>query len=376
MSRDLIPITGAGGGGGKGGGSGGSRAPVEAPDSLRSVQYARVINLICEGEVEGIVGDAQGIFVDDTPLANADGTWNFSGALVEWRSGTANQPPISGFSATESESSVGVTVTAAAPVVRSVTNPNMTSFRITLGFPQVTYSDPTTGDLSGTAVDLAIDVQRNGGGFARVYIDTVQGKTTSRYQRSYRIDLATRFGVAGGSFDFRVVRLSADSTSTNVQNKFQWETMTEIVDSQLMYPYSALAGVQIDASTFKSIPRLAFDIKMRRIQVPSNYDPIARTYTGIWDGTFKIAWTDNPAWVAYDLAVTARFGLGNYLSPQLVDKWTLYAIGPYCDGAVPDGFGGWEPRYTCNVYVQERSEAIALLQQFASIFNPKFLPFL
>ncbi|KXU94158.1 phage tail protein [Caballeronia megalochromosomata] len=363
------PIAGAGGGGGKGGGSGGSTAPVEAPDSLRSIQYARVINLICEGEVEGIVGDAQGIYCDDTPSQNKDGTWNFSGAAVEWRSGTASQQPITGFSATESESSVGVQVTAAAPVVRSVTNPNMTAFRITLGFPTLTTLDPATGNLDGASVTIGIDAQRNGGGFQRLYTDTVAGKTTSRYQRSYRIDLQSRFGAIGGTFDFRVVRVTPDATTTYVTDKFQWETMTEIVDNMLMYPYSALCGVQIDASTFKAIPKLAFDIKMRRIQVPSNYDPVSRLYTGVWDGTFKIAWTDNPAWIVYDLAVTQRFGLGGYLSANLIDKWTLYTIAEYCDGLVPDGFGGNEPRYTCNVYVQTRTEAISLLQQFASIFN-------
>ncbi len=362
------PIIGAGGGGGKGGGSGGSRAPVEAPDSLRSIQYARVINLIGEGEFEEL-GNPTKVFVDDTPLQNADGTWNFSGAAIDYRSGTANQAPISGFSATESESTVGVIVTAAAPVVRSVTNPNMTSFRVTLGFPQMTTSDPTTGDLNGASVSIALELQRNGGGFQRIYTDTITGKTTSRYQRSYRIELANRFNQAGGTFDVRVVRLTPDATSANVQDKFQWETYTEIVDSQLMYPYSALCGVQIDASSFKQIPKLSFDVKMRRVQVPSNYDPIARTYVGTWDGTFKIAWTDNPAWIVYDLATTARFGLGGYISPNLIDKWTLYAIAQYCDGLVSDGFGGTEPRYTCNVYIQERADAIALVQQFASIFN-------
>lgn len=367
QSRDLIPIAGAGGGGGKGGGGGGSRAPVEAPDSLRSIQYCRVINLICEGEIEAI--DATSTYVDDTPLANPDGSWNFSGAAVEWRSGTASQAPISGFSATESESSVGVVVTAAAPVVRSVTNPNMTAFRITIGIPTLTTLDPKTGDLTGATIQLSIFVQRNGGGFQGIYVDTISGKTTSRYQRSYRIELASRFGTIGGTFDFKVVRLTPDSTTSYLTDKFSWETMTEIVDSQLQYPYSALVGVQIDASLFQSVPKLSFDIKMRRVQVPTNYDPVARTYTGVWDGTFKIAWTDNPAWITYDLATTQRFGLGGYISPSLIDKWTLYTIGQYCDGMVPDGFSGWEPRYTCNVYIQTRADAIALLQQFASIFN-------
>lgn len=366
-SRDLVPISGAGGGGGKGGG-GGSRSPVEAPDSLRSVQYARVINLLCEGEIDAIVGGAAGIFVDDTPLANADGSWNFNGAAIEWRTGTANQSPINGFSATESESSVGVTVTAANSVTRSITNPNVSAIRVTLGFPQLTSLDTSTGDLNGTSVQLAIDVQRNGAGFQTFYTDTVTGKTTSRYQRSYRLVLS-RYGVIGGTYDIRVRRLTPDSATSNVQNAFQWETMTEIVDSQLMYPYCALVGVQIDASTFKSIPKLSFDCRMRRIQVPSNYEPSTRTYTDVWDGTFKVAWSDNPAWIVYDLSVTKRFGLGGYLAPQLVDKWTLYAIGQYCDGMVNNGFGQLEPRYTCNCYVQERSDAISLLQHFASIFN-------
>ena len=370
--RDLIPVAGAGGGGGgggKGGGGGGAaRAPVEAPDTLRSVQYARVINLLCEGEIEDIVGGPQGIYCDDTPLANPDGTWNFNGAWIDWRTGMASQSPIPGFSAAEDETAVGVKVTAAAPVVRTVTNPNITAIRVTLGFPAMTDSDPTTGDINGTTVQLALDLQHNGGGFQQVYVDTVTGKTTSRYQRSYRLLLA-RFGAAGGTYDIRVRRLTPDSTTVNVQNAFNWESLTEIVDSTLMYPYSAVCGVQVDASTFKAIPKLSFDCRMRRVQVPSNYDQVNRLYVGVWDGTFKIEWTNNPAWVVYDLATTARFGLGAYLSPSLVDKWTLYAIGQYCDGSVPDGFGGWEPRYTCNVYIQQRSDAIALLQQFASIFN-------
>ncbi|WP_395066208.1 host specificity protein J [Paraburkholderia silvatlantica] len=367
-SRDLVPVVGAGGGGGGKGGGGSSSSPVEAPDSLRSTQYARVLNLICEGEVEGIVGDAQGIYVDDTPLANADGTWNFVGAAIEWRLGNASQAPISGFSATESESTVGVVVSAAAPVVRSVTNPNLNAVRVTIGVPALSFTDNQTGNVSGTSVELALDVQKDGGGFQQVYHDTITGKTSSRYQRSYRISLA-RFGAAGGTYDIRVRRVTPDSTSTFLVNAFQWETMTEIVDSPLMYPYSAIVGVQVDASTFKQIPKLSFDIKMRRVQVPSNYDPATRTYSGTWDGTFKVAWTDNPAWILHDLATTERFGLGGYIAPEMIDKWTLYTIAQYCDGMVPNGFGGWEPRYTCNVYIQTRTDAISLLQQIAAIFN-------
>ncbi|MBB5469379.1 putative phage tail protein [Paraburkholderia sp. CI2] len=365
--RDLVPVAGAGGGGGKGGG-GSASSPVEAPDSLRSTQYARVINLICEGEVEEIVGGPQGIYVDDTPLANADGTWNFVGAGIEWRTGSATQAPITGFSATESETTVGVGVTTAAPVIRSVTNPNLNAVRVTLGFPALSNTDTKTGDVTGVTVQLAIDVQKDGGGFQQMYVDTIVGKTSSRYQRSYRISLA-RFGATGGTYDIRVRRLTPDSTTAYLVDAFQWETMTEIVDSNMTYPYSAIVGVQIDASTFRQIPKLSFDMKLRRIRIPANYDPIARTYSGNWDGTFQIAWTDNPAWILFDLATTARFGLGGYVTDQMIDKWTLYAISQYCDGLVPDGFGGWEPRYTCSVYFQTREDAITLLQQIAAIFN-------
>ncbi|MEM5403767.1 host specificity protein J [Paraburkholderia unamae] len=371
-ARSLVPVIGAGGGGGGGkggGGGGGSRSPQESPDSLRSIQYARVINLICEGETEGIVGGPRGIFIEDTPLQNPDGSWNFVGAAVEWRDGQPWQAPINGFSSTESETSVGVTVTVNGPVVRGIVNPNIDAVRVTIGFPSLSSTDTGTGDVSGTEVQLAVDVQVDGGGFQQMIVDTVQGKTTSRYQRSYLINLSSRFGQGRTSYDVRVRRLTPDSNTVYLVNSFQWETMTEVINSNLMYPHSSICGVQVDASTFRQIPKLAFDIRMRRIQVPSNYDPETRAYYGVWDGTFKIAWTDNPAWVVYDLITSARVGLGDYISPAMVDKWSLYAIAQYCDGIVPNGFGGVEPRFTCNVYIQTREDAITLLQNFASVFN-------
>ncbi|HKR40096.1 MAG TPA: phage tail protein, partial [Paraburkholderia sp.] len=371
-TRSLVPVIGAGGGGGGGkggGGGGGSRSPQESPDSLRSIQYARVINLICEGETEGIVGGPRGIFIEDTPLQNPDGSWNFVGAAVEWRDGQPWQAPINGFSSTESETSVGVTVTVNGPVVRGIVNPNIDAVRVTIGFPSLSSTDTGTGDVSGTEVQLAVDVQVDGGGFQQMIVDTVQGKTTSRYQRSYLINLSSRFGQGRTSYDVRVRRLTPNSNTVYLVNSFQWETMTEVINSNLMYPHSSICGVQVDASTFRQIPKLAFDIRMRRIQVPSNYDPETRAYYGVWDGTFKIAWTDNPAWVVYDLITSARVGLGDYISPAMVDKWSLYAIAQYCDGIVPNGFGGVEPRFTCNVYIQTREDAITLLQNFASVFN-------
>ncbi|MGF6986556.1 putative phage tail protein [Paraburkholderia atlantica] len=368
-SRALVPVTGAGGGGGGKGGGSGSRSPVESPDSLRSTQYARVINLICEGEIEAIVGGAQGIYIEDTPLQNPDGSWNFTGAAVEWRNGLPWQAPIPGFSSVESESSVGVTVRQLAPVTRTVTNPNIDAVRVTIGFPSLSSTDTASGDVRGASVDVWIEVQVNGGGFQRLILDTVEGKTTSRYQRSYLVNLSTRWGPGPNQYDIRVGRGTNDSTTVYLVDAFQWETMTEIVNNNLVYPHSAICGVQVDAGTFRSIPKLAFDVKMRRIQVPSNYNPVTREYYGIWDGTFQIAWTDNPAWVMYDLVTSERVGLGNWIPPHLCDKWTLYTISRYCDELVPNGLGGSEPRYTCNVYLQTREDAISLLQQFAAIFN-------
>ncbi|MBB5496886.1 host specificity protein J [Paraburkholderia sp. MM5384-R2] len=369
--RDLpVPVAGAGGlGGGKGGGGSSQRSPQESPDSLRSTQYARVMNLICEGEIEGIVGGAQGIYIEDTPLQNPDGSWNFTGAAVEWRNGLPWQAPIPGFSSVETESSVGVTVRQLAPVTRTVINPNIDAVRVTVGFATLSSTDTGTGDVRGASVDVWIEVQVNGGGFHRMILDTVEGKTTSRYQRSYLINLSARWGAGPNQYDIRVGRGTNDSTTVYLVDAFQWETMTEIVNSNLIYPHSAICGVQVDAGSFRSIPKLAFDVKMRRIQVPTNYNPVTREYYGVWDGTFQIAWTDNPAWVLYDLVTDERGGLGNWIPAHLCDKWNLYTIARYCDEMVPDGLGGVEPRYTCNVYIQTREDAISLLQQFAAIFN-------
>lgn len=365
-------IVGAGGGG-KGGG-GAARAPQEATDNLRSIQYARVLHLLGEGEIEGLATPQplRSIYLDDTPLENPDGTMNFSGAQIEWRTGTPSQPVIAGFATSESESPVGIEVKASTPVTRSYNNANADALRLTIGVPQLLKTNTSNGDVLGTSVQLAIDIQRNGSGWTQIFCDTIHGKTTSRYQRSYRIDLThRRAGVQGSphSFDIRVRRLTPDSTSSSVADKFYWESTTEIVEQKLSYPHCALVGIQVDATQFRAIPRVAFDVKLMRVQVPVNYDPLTRSYAGFWNGTFKIAWTDNPAWCLYDLMIHPRYGLGQTITPDLVDKWSLYDIAQYCDELVADGCGGVEPRYTCNVYLQTREEAIKVLQHFASIFN-------
>ena len=358
-----MKIIGAGGGG-KGGGGGGATI---ASDSLRSKAFARVLDLISEGEIEGLVDGAKSIYLDDTPLQNADGTFNFRDASWESRNGTQTQSYIPGFPSVESTNTVGVEVKAAASVTRQFTNPNLNALRVTVGVPALTNTDSSTGSVYGTTVSIAIDVQTAGGGFVRQDLngaEVITGKTSSRYQRSYRIPLT-----GTGPWDVRVVRLTPDSTTDLLQNKTFWDSVTEIVDTKLRYPNSALVGINIDASQFSNIPTRSYDVKLLRVRVPVNYDPETRSYTGSWDGTFKIAWTDNPAWCFYDLVTTQRYGLGEFIGEAQVDKWALYAIGQYCDELVPDGFGGMEPRFTCNIYMQTRAEAYRVVNDFASIFR-------
>lgn len=357
------PLRGSGGGGGKGG-RGSTHVPVEAPNTLRSRAYAAAIDVISEGEIEGLVDGLKSIYLDGTPIQADDGTLNFSGVTAAWRNGTPTQTYIPGFPAVESEHAVGAEVTADTPVARSISGSNISAARVTVSVPQLSYQDPSTGDLSGASVQIAIDVNNAGGGWQEVRTDTISGKTMNRYQRSYRIDLP-----APGPWQVRVRRISPDSTQANLQNKTFWDSFTEIIDAKLRYPNSALVALRIDAAQFQRIPTRGYDIRGLRVRVPSNYSPATRQYTGNWDGTFQIAWTDNPAWCFYDLLTNERYGLGAYLDPAQVDKWALYEIGRYCDELVPDGFGGLEPRFTCNLYLQTRQEAYAVIQQMAAIFR-------
>lgn len=356
-------VIGFGGGGGKGGG-GGTRTPVESPDSLRSKAIARVLDLVSEGEVEGLVNGLQSVYLDDTPIQNADGSYNFNGVTIATRNGTQSQGYIPGFPSVENEVAVDVEIKVTQPVVRSIANLSVNAVRVRIMIPQLTYQDPSTGDLGGTSVQYAIDTQPNGGAWTEVVNQTTNGKTTSRYERQHRVELT-----GTGPWNIRVRRITADSTNSNLQNKTYLASYTEIVDAKLRYPNSALVALTVDSAQFRSIPRRGYLMKLLRIKVPTNYDPVARTYSGIWDGSFKIAWSDNPAWCFYDLLTNARYGLGDYLATSQIDKWSLYKIAQYCDGQVPNGFGGYEPRFTCNMYLQTRAEAYNVLQNMASVFR-------
>lgn len=356
------PIIGAGGGGKGGGGS--ARVAVEAKDSLRSKAFARVIDLLGEGEIGGLVNGLKSVYLDGTPIQNADGSSNFSGFELDSRPGTQAQSRIQSQTGIESTLQVGVEIKAAVSVTRTVSNANVNAARITIGIPQLTSQNTSNGDINGTSIQYAIDLQSNGGGFAQVLTDTVTGKTTTRYQRSYRIDLT-----GSAPWDIRVRRITADSTTSALQNKTYFDAYTEVIDSKLRYPNSALVGLKIDSSQFQSIPTRGYDVKLLKIKLPSNYNPTTRAYTGTWDGTFQIAWSDNPAWCFYDLLTTERYGLGGLIDTAQVDKWAMYQIGRYCDELVDNGLGGTEPRFTCNLYLQTRAEAYKVLQDFASIFR-------
>lgn len=496
MMRDLI--RGGGGGGGSKGGGKKQRAPVEAADSLRSRQYARVIDLVSEGEIGGLADGMKSVYLDNTPLQNPDGSFNFNDVTIIERPGTQSQAYVPGFSAAEAETAVNAEVTHAASVTRTISNTNTNAVRVTVSVPQLTSQNTS---IDGASVEIAIDVQNNGGGFVaqslrsvtdrskfsvtspggvmlqdssvvsvdvrwtgllivtrlyfdetvdttqqncnmslqyrvagsggawttaqsftfagkptqsqpnpfqppiwvaptadktfslslasdsyefRVvknsgtglaaivggsvyvpsYTDVISGKTTSKYQRAYRIDLPT-----GGPWEIRVRRITADSGSATLQNATWWDSLTELIEAKLRYPNSALVAVEVNSEQFSNIPVRSYDCYGLLVQIPDNYDPITRVYTGTWSGNFVTAWTDNPAWVFYDLIVNDRYGLGEFISASQVDKWSLYSIAQYCDELVEDGFGGMEPRFTCFLYLQSQEEAYTVLANVASIFR-------
>ena len=486
MSKKIIKGAGGGGGGKGGGGGGGGRVAQESPDTLRSIAYANVLDLVSEGEIEGLADGLKSVFFNNTPLQNENGSYNFSGATIVSTTGTQDQSYIEGYPAVENEVGVSTEVLYTVPITRQITNQDVDAVRVTIGIPQLTQQNTTNGDLTGTSVEYAIEIQSNNGGFvpqilgaiwqpnsitkvsdilaqanqpvyqmqiqvsdssnAAVYsveyklqsdptwvttgmqiqndvqsqevgyydsegnyltytatttvktfttpslqeglyemrvsvtsgspvisavngnigvpYATISGKTTSKYQRSHRVKLNGE-----APWDVRVRRLTFDSNSAALQNKTIWDSYTEIIDGKFRYPNSAIVGVRIDSSQFDSIPTRSYDLKLLKIKIPTNYNPLTREYTGIWDGTYKVSWSDNPAWCFYDLLTNERYGLGKFVPESQVDKWTLYEIGRYCDELVPDGFGGTEPRYTCNLYFQTRDEAYRVINDMASIFR-------
>jgi len=468
-------IAGAGGGGKGGGGS--ARVAVEAPNTLKSKSYAKIVEVLCEGEIEGLAEGMQSIFLENTPLQNADGTFNFEDIVVETREGTLAQGITKIGTTTESTASIGTEIKQTTPVLHTISNSDVDRARVAIRVPALTSQNTSNGDLNGTSVSLLVEYNPNGAGWIQAPVGfssvtlsassftgvtlasgsyaltsastteyyctgregnncrnvtkyspstatlqyqkdggawttfrtytftgkqnlpfslpvleastysiralmssgtasltylsgnktsgevTISGKTTSPYEREVEFTLT-----GSAPWLIRVSRITPDSVSSSLQNKTYLSSVTSIFEEKFRYPATAYVALSIDAEQFSSIPSRAYDVKLLKIKIPTNYDPIARTYTGVWDGTFKVEWSDNPAWCFYDLITNKRYGLGERIEVSQVDKWALYDIAQYCDELVDNGDGVLEPRFTCNVLIQTREEAYKVLQDMASIF--------
>ncbi|WP_447863430.1 phage tail protein [Enterobacter ludwigii] len=351
---------------GRKGGRSSSRTPTEQPDDLQSVAKAKILVALGEGEFAGQL-TGKDIYLDGTALENADGSQNFSGVTWEFRAGTQAQKYIQGIPGTENEISVGTEVSSATAWTRTFTNTQLSAVRLRLKWPSL-FKQEDDGDLVGYSVNYAIDLQTDGGTWQTVLNTSATGKTTSGYERSHRIDLPQ----AGSTWTIRLRKITSDANSAKIGDTMTLQSFTEVIDAKLRYPNTALLYIEFDSSQFNgSIPQISCEPRGRVIRVPDTYDPETRTYSGTWLGAFKWAWTDNPAWIFYDLVVSDRFGLGHRLTAANIDKWTLYQVAQYCDQMVPDGKGGngTEPRYTCNVYIQDRNDAYTVLRDFAAIFR-------
>lgn len=359
MGAALQPaVTGAKGGEKK------PKAPYEAPDSLRSTNIAKILLAVGEGEFDGTPTDRD-IYLDNTPIMDVSGTVNFPGVKWEFRPGTVEQDYIQGIPAVESETSVGVELRSDQPWTRALSNTKLSAVRLRFSWPRLLQQNPTNGDTTGYTIEYAIDIATDGGAFVEAHRNAVSGKTSNGYQRSVRVDLPA----ANSGWVIRTRRLTPNANTGTIADTMSIAAYTEIIDQKLRYPNTALLYIEFDAEQFQNIPSVTVKCKARRWPVPTNYDPITRTYSGTWDGTFKQAWTNNPAFVTYGLCVEDRFGLGKRIKSWMVDKWEMYRIAQYCDQLVPDGVGGQEPRFLCDMNLQGKAEAWTLLRDLSAIYR-------
>ncbi|MGI2148032.1 phage tail protein [Shewanella baltica] len=343
-------------------GEGEQRSPVESPDDLRSIAKAKILLAIGEGEFDGQLS-GQNVFLDGTPLLDPNGAENLPGVIWDFRPGTAHQTYIPGLPSVENEVALGIELKSDQPYTRAITNSLLSAVRVRFRWPAL-QQQLDNGDVNGYRIAYAIDLSTDGGSYQTVLSTAVDGKTTQPYERSHRIDLPT-----GSGWQIRIRRLTPNQNNNRVADLMQIAAITDVIDRKLKYPNTALLYVEFDASQFQNIPVISCEPFMRKVKVPTNYNPLTRDYAGVWDGSFKIAWTDNPAWVSYDIILDDRFGTGRRINAALVDKWELYQIAQYCDQLVPDGKGGMEPRYICNIYIQQATEAWQVLRDLASIYR-------
>ncbi|HIH0335525.1 host specificity protein J [Serratia sp. JKS000199] len=350
---------------GRKGGGGGGHTPVESPDSVQSIARAKMLFALGEGEFAGGL-DGTNIFADGTPALNADGSENFPGFRWEFRPGTQAQDYIQGIPAVENEITVGTELKSGTPWVRSVSNLQLSAVRLRFGWPMLQKQEDN-GDVNGYRIEYAIDVATDGGSYQEMLTAAIDDKTTSLYERSHRINLPK----ATTGWQVRVRRLTPNANSARIADRMNIEALTEIIDAKLRYPNTALLYVEFDSKQFPNIPKISCAPRGRVIRVPDNYDPETRSYTGVWTGGYKWAYSDNPAWVFYDIILADRFGLGDRIDSTQISESELYRIAQYCDQLVPDGRGGdgMEPRFTCNVYIQSREDAWTVLSDLAGIFR-------
>lgn len=357
MTRDLVV------------GAKGAKTPVEASDTLRSVQRAEIVDLLGEGHIAGLVNGLRSIYLDGVPVQNADGSLNFKDFAYDISLGGPTDGAEHAFQDVSTETGVGVTVTQALPVVRTIADSAVDAVRITITVPALVESK-SNGDRVGASFEWAVDVQSAGGGFVERHRDTVSGKASSAYVRAVKINLAA---TGPAPWDIRVRRITADSTSSDLVNAFQWSSYTALSGVRMLYKHSARVGITFDARNFNAIPVRAYDVMgIDDWDIPVNYDPLNRTVAGNWNGLFKQGWTSNPAWVLYNVVQHRRYGLGEYVS-VLPDKWTLYRLQQWCDVPVPDGRGGTEPRYSINTVLTQQVEALRLLQDICAVFRGALL---
>lgn len=338
--------------------------PTIAKDTVASLSKVKMLYALSEGEVKGLVNGDASILLDGTPLTDATGSANFEDVTWDIRHGTVDQTHIAGMPNVSNEIGINTVLRSGTPWIRTINDTSLSSVNVNVSWSRLSETN-SDFDVIGTTVDYAIDLQTDGQGYVTVLDTTIKAKTSGRYQRTHNIELPD----AEQGWQIRVRKITADGDGERVFNQMQVDSIAEIIDAKLRYPNTALLFLSFNARTFSSIPKLSVDMFGRYLQVPSNYDADSRTSTGLWDGTFKQAYTNNPAWVYYDLITNDRYGLGDRLKPFMINKWALEYIARVCDEPVSDGKGGTEPRFTCNLYLQKQEDAYRVLQHIAGIFR-------
>ena len=339
------------------------KTPTEAPDSLRSVAIAKMLIAVGEGEFEG-TPTARDICLDNTPLQDPQGNMNFPNVKWEWRTGAVDQTSIGGIPSVENETTISTELRSGTPWVRAITNTQLSAVRVRFAWPALQSVD-SGGNINGYRIEYKVELATDGGTYQQVLSEAVDGKTTSVYERTRRIDLPK----ATSGWLMRITRLTINQNNNKISDTMQIAGFTEVIDAKIRYPNTALLYIEFSAEQFRNIPAVTVECDGRKWQVPSNYDPRSRSYAGFWDGTFKEAWTDNPVWHTYGITTNDRFGLGRRIKPWMVDIWELYRVSQYCDQLVPDGKGGQEPRFICNLNLQSKADAWSLLRDISAIYR-------